>query len=208
MDDAFLISDEAQLEAVVGEAHPFIRTKLATELDDLMKEFVRASPLVFVATSDEDGLIDVSPKGDPPGFVEVNDSGDLLIPERPGNQLCLGFRNILRNGRIGLIFVAPNQRETLRIKGTASLRKDPEVLERMSVSGKPALLYTHVRVSQCFVHCGKAMVRSQLWQPDKWVDSGRSIGGRQLASVVGARSETEIAESAARLETIYREQLY
>lgn len=208
MVDEHAIESEAELEAVVGIAHEFIRRKIATRLDDLMMEFVRASPLAFVATSDADGLIDVSPKGDPAGFVQVDEGGALLIPERPGNQLCLGFRNILRNGRIGVIFVAPNQRETLRVKGTATLRRDPVVLESMSVNGKPALLYTRVAVEECFIHCGKALVRSHLWSPDNWGTSDRSIGGRQLASVVGARSELEVAESAARLETIYRETLY
>jgi uncharacterized protein len=208
VEDQYTISSAAELEAVVGIAHEFIRRKIATRLDDLMIEYIGAAPLVFVATSGEGGLIDVSPKGYPAGFVQVTASGDLLIPERPGNQLCIGFRNILRNGRIGLIFVAPNQRETLRVKGTAVLGKDPEILNSMSVGGKPALLYTRVCVQECFIHCGKALVRSNLWRPESWAGAERSIGGRQLASVVGARGELQVAESAARLETIYREQLY
>ena len=203
-----LIGNEAELEALVGAPIEFVRRKILPCLDDLMKEFIGLSPLVFVSTSNSDGEIDISPKGDPPGFVEVDEEGNLLIPERPGNQLAIGFRNILQNGRIGLIFVVPNQRETLRVRGTATLRKDPAVIERMQVNGKPALLFTRVEVTQCFIHCGKAMVRSRLWQPDSWNTHTRSIGGRQLASVVGARSEEEIQASAARLEKQYSDGLY
>lgn len=208
MDEQYRIKDVRDLEAVVGAAHPFVRHKIATRLDALMREFIGKSPLVFVATSDADGGIDVSPKGDPAGFVRVTDAGDLLLPERPGNQLTIGFRNILGNGRIGLIFMAPGQRETLRVKGRASLHKDPDILRDMAVNGKPALLYTRVEVDECFIHCGKALVRSQLWKPESWDAATRSIGGLQLASVVGARSEAEIAASAQRLETHYRDHLY
>lgn len=208
MNDEHLIADIASLEEVVGAPIEMVRKKILPRLDELMFEFVRQSPLVFVATSDEAGEIAVSPKGDPAGFVQIDGNGDLLIPERPGNQLAIGFRNILANGRIGLIFVAPNQRETLRVKGRATLRKDPEVLVSMEVNGKPALLYTHVAVGECFIHCGKAIVRSNLWKPETWAPATRSIGGRQLASVVGARSEKEVAASAARLEHIYKETLY
>ena len=208
MDAQHQIRDVAGLEAVIGAPHPFMRTKIVTRLDALMIEFVRKSPLVFVATSDAEGGIDVSPKGDPAGFVLVDEECNLLIPERPGNQLTIGFRNILGNGRIGLIFVAPNQRETLRVKGRATLHKDPEMLRGMTVNGKPALLYTHVQVDECFIHCGKAMVRSQLWKPDTWNTAARSIGGLQLASVVGARSEEELKASAIRLDAMYRDQLY
>ena len=208
MDAQHQIRDVTDLEAVVGAQIEFVRSKIASRLDDLMKEFIRSSPLVFVSTSDPDGQVDISPKGDPAGFVQVDDKGNLLIPERPGNRLTIGFRNILRNSRIGLIFVVPNQRETLRVKGTATLHKDPQILEQMKVNGKPALLYTHVEVTECFIHCGKALIRSQLWRPESWGESSRSIGGRQLASVVGARSESEIEESAARLEKLYTDDLY
>lgn len=208
MNDDNLIVSEAHLEAVIGAPMEFVRRKIVHQLDGLMREFIAQSPLVFVATSDPQGQVDISPKGDPAGFVQVDHDGNLLIPERPGNQLAIGFRNILGNGRIGLIFVAPNQRETLRVKGTATLRTDPEILQSMQVNGKPALLYTHVAVSECFVHCGKAMVRSALWHPDSWYPASRSIGGRQLASVVGARTEQEVATSAARLEGLYKDGLY
>lgn len=208
MQDEHVIDDIAKMEAIIGTPHDVIRSKIAHKLDDLMIEFITRSPLVFVSTCDPSGEIDVSPKGDPAGFVQVGADGSLSIPERPGNQLAIGFHNILDNGRIGLIFVVPNQRETLRVRGNATLRKDPDVLESMRVDGKPALLYTHVEVTQCFIHCGKAMVRSNLWKPETWASADRSIGGRQLARVVGARSDEEVKASAERLEMIYKHTLY
>lgn len=208
MSDGHLIGSIAELEGVIGPPMEFVRRKILTHLDDLMREFIALSPLVLVATSDASGRIDVSPKGDPAGFVQVDEAGNLLIPERPGNQLAMGFRNILGNGQIGLIFLAPNHRETLRVKGAATLRKDPEILDAMQVKGKPALLYTHVQVTECFVHCGKAFARSGLWQPETWGPPTRSIGGRWWASVMGAQSEEDVNATTERLERSYRDRLY
>jgi uncharacterized protein len=178
---SFEITDVSQIEALIGEPMEFVRAKVGAELNEAMTTFISHSPLVFVATVDGDGHIDVSPKGDPPGFVEVDASGDLLIPERLGNRLTFGFHNILDTGRIGLIFVVPNQVETLRVKGRASLHHDPEVLERMAVKGRAALMYTHVEVQECFFHCGKAMIRSSVWKPETWVGTTRSIAAQQMA---------------------------
>lgn len=131
MSTAHCITDEAALEAVIGEPMEMVHAKVQTSLGEAMRQFNSCSPLALIATVDETGLPDVSPKGDPAGFVEVDEAGDLLIPERPGNKLTFGFRNILRNGKTGLIFLAPNQKETLRVKGEASLHTDPEVLASM-----------------------------------------------------------------------------
>ena len=203
----FRIRDETALEAVLGEPMEFVRAKVGPRLNGAMKAFIGRSPLFFAATIDASGHVDVSPKGDPPGFVEIDADENLLIPERPGNRLTFGFRNILRNGEIGLIFIVPNQRETLRVKGIATLHNDPDVLERMQVSGKPALLYTHVEVKECFFHCGKALIRSYLWQPDKWDADSRSIAARQMA---GQRvpDEEGVRRTEAALDHSYTHELY
>lgn len=208
MEEQYVIRNVEQLEAIVGSPNPFVKTKILKRLDSLMIEFIGKSPLVFVATAGTGRGVDISPKGDPAGFVQVDPKGNLLVPERPGNQLTLGFRNILANNEIGLIFVVPNQRETLRIKGRATLRREPDRLRNIQVNGKPALLYTYVEVDECFIHCGKAMVRSQIWKSESWVSASRSIGGLQLASVVGAKTESEIQQSATRLEGLYKDTLY
>ena len=168
MQDNYVIRTEAELESVIGPPMEFVKAKVLPQLDEVMKEFIRKAPLVFIATIDAQGHVDVSPKGDPCGFVHIDAAGNLLIPDRPGNRLTFGFRNILRNREIGLIFVVPHQRETLRVKGLATLHADPAVLSQLQVQGKPALLCTHVEVQSCFMHCGKAFIRSKLWQPQSW----------------------------------------
>lgn len=208
MDKKYVISNERDLEAVIGAPMDFVRAKIATQLDAVMKEFIRRSPLIFVSTMDANGHVDVSPKGDPDGFVQVDDFGNLLIPERPGNRLTFGFRNILRNGEIGLIFLVPNQRETLRIKGAATLHNDPVVLSQLQANGKPALLCTYVEVKECFFHCGKALIRSGLWKPESWNSSTESLGARQFASLWGKSDEEAVRATQEKLEKAYTEDLY
>jgi len=206
--DVTAITTEAELEALLGAPMEFVRMKVRDRLDDAMRKFIDHSPLAFISTIDERGHVDVSPKGDPPGFVQVDDRGDLLIPDRLGNRLTFGFRNILRNEEIGLLFVVPTERETLRVKGRATLHHDPAVLEAMSVGGKPALLYTRVRVEECFFHCGKALIRSKLWQPDSWGAPTRSLGARGFAALAGDPDEATIAAISERLEQSYCDELY
>jgi PPOX class probable FMN-dependent enzyme len=205
--DMHVIKTDAQLRSIIGEPIDFVRAKIGTSLNETMKSFVARSPLLFLSTIDAAGNLDVSPKGDPPGFVTVAGNGDLLIPERPGNRLAFGFENILRNGRIGLIFIVPNQLETLRVKGSATLRTDPDVLQSMEVRGKPALLFTRVCVEECFFHCGKALVRSHLWQPDEWNGEKRSIAARQLMPG-NVPDEEGVRCMEAALERSYRDDLY
>lgn len=207
MTDSFRIESEQELESVVGGRVDAMAQKVAPTLDNVMQQFIEHAPLVFVSTVDEDGTVDVSPKGDPPGFVLFESASSLLIPERPGNKLTMGFRNILRNGKIGMLFLVPNQRESLRVKGTATLHSDPDVLEAMRVNGKPALLYTRVAVTECFFHCGKALIRSRLWSPEHWEELGGSLGARQFASLSGGGEEA-YRETQERLENSYKNNLY
>ena len=206
-DKSFRIDSEEALVAAIGEPIEYVRGKLMSELNPAMREFIAVAPLAFVATVDEDGLPDISPKGDPAGFVRVEPDGSLLIPERPGNRLAFGFRSIMRNGRVGLIFIAPHQTETLRIKGRASLHADPEILESMTVNGKPALMYTRVEVEETFFHCGKALIRSHLWQPDKWPEKQRCIAARGLMTKE-LQSDEQAKETEMRLGIAYKMQLY
>ena len=195
-DDRYWIRDEASLEAVIGKPMKFLHEKVDAKLDDVMKEFIAASSLVMVSTIDVNGRVDVTPKGDPAGFVEVDGDGALLIPERTGNRLTFGFRNLLRNAQIGLIFLAPHQRETLRVKGEATIHRDPEILESMSVKGRPALLYTRVQVKECFFHCGKALIRSHLWEPERWPQKTRSIVSAHR--LIGKKAKDEGRRARAR----------
>jgi PPOX class probable FMN-dependent enzyme len=207
MNTEFLIDSESELEAVIGEPVEFVREKVQPALDAAMCEYIRRSPLVFISTIDEAGRVDCSPKGDPRGFVQVDESGNLLIPERPGNKLTFGFRNILRNSQIGLIFVVPGMRETLRVKGVAALYKDPELLAQLAERKKPALLCTHVEVQECFFHCGKAMIRSKMWQPESWETPAESLMVRQVSARLNADKELE-ALITSEIEKNYNNELY
>jgi PPOX class probable FMN-dependent enzyme len=208
LSDATAITTEAELEAVLGAPMEFVRMKVRDHLDDAMRTFIEHAPLAFISTIDEYGHVDVSPKGDPPGFIRVDDHGDLLIPDRPGNRLTFGFRNVLRNGEIGLLFVVPTERETLRVKGRATLHHDPEIVEAMAVGDKPALMYTRVRVHECFFHCGKALIRSEVWRPETWGESTRSLGARGFAALAGEPDEATVSMVAERLEQSYCDELY
>jgi PPOX class probable FMN-dependent enzyme len=162
MTDPHAVRTEAQLREIIPEPEPGLARKLFDHLDPFAQEFVAKSPLLFVATYGPKSGIDVSPKGDAPGFVHVDSSRTLSIPERRGNRLAYGFRNLLRKPSIGLLFVVPGVTETLRVNGKAEIRKDPALLERLAGGGKPAILVTRVLVEECFFHCGKTFLRSTL----------------------------------------------
>lgn len=181
----FQLTTEDDVTAILGQPPAFVQAKVADRVDASAAAFIAGSSLVFVATVDREGRIDVSPKGDDAGFVRVVGPGSLLIPERKGNNLAFGPRNILATGRIGLLFVVPGQRETLRVNGAATLNNDPALLEQLSARGKPALLCTEVAVEECFFHCGKAMIRSRAWHPGSWDVGRESLMVAQVVDALG-----------------------
>lgn len=200
------VTTDAELEALIGSPDDRVKLKLLTEIDDTARAFIERAPFVVVATSDADGRLDASPKGDPPGFVHVIDSTTLAIPERKGNALGFGPRNILATGRIALIFMVPGQRETYRVNGAAHLTRDPELLDRLAVSGKPALMATVVDVEEAFFHCGKAMIRAELWASPGDAEADRHPIAEQIGGILGDEQLVEVV--AADLEQNYRDELY
>jgi uncharacterized protein len=178
--DPYRIGTVDELRALVGDSSPAVAAKLGTTLDEHAREFIARSPFLVLATSDRDGRGDVSPKGDEPGFVAVEDDRTLLIPDRTGNKLVFGLQNILTNPRVGILFMVPGTGETLRVNGAAELTRDPAILERLAARGKPALLAIRVTVEECFFHCAKAFLRARLWKPDTWTPLQVSFG-RMLA---------------------------
>ncbi|MGI9287574.1 MAG: MSMEG_1061 family FMN-dependent PPOX-type flavoprotein [Pseudomonadales bacterium] len=207
MNDDYIVKTEDELELVIGPSLDRLKEKIYQSLDEAMIEFVRRSPLMFLSTVDSNGQADVSPKGDSPGFVHVDVNGNLLIPDRPGNRLIFGFKNILRNSNVGAIFVVPNMRETLRIKGKASISRDPAVLRELSERGKPALLCTHISIDECFFHCGKAMIRSNKWKPDAWAGNQESLMLKSIVKRYDADNELK-REIETEIEEAYRDNLY
>ena len=164
------IQDEAALRALRGEANDGAVAKTIDRIDDICARFIAASPFVVVATQGADGLPDISPKGDPAGFVAVLDEKTLAVPDRPGNNRFDSFGNLFQNPGVALLFMIPGQSETLRVAGDGRLSKDPALLERLAVNGKPALAALVVDVREAFLHCSKCMIRSRLWKPEEWPD--------------------------------------
>ena len=195
-----------QLRDVVGHPNPATEQKKTKSLTDDAIGFIGKSPLLLLATASSSGAMDVSPKGDEPGFVKVDENNNLLIPDRRGNRLVDGHLNILQNPEIGLIFVVPNTRETLRINGTAELIVDEPLQQVMANANHPAVLITRVQVRECFFHCGKALIRSHLWQPESWPDKDRVSFGRQFVERSGA--DASLAETIdANIELDYENNL-
>jgi PPOX class probable FMN-dependent enzyme len=163
-----VIDSQARLREVVGPPIPRSIQKEIVSLDAHCRALIAASPFVLIASGDASGRMDVSPKGDPAGFVHVLDDWTLAIPDRPGNRRADTFTNILENPGVGLIFLIPGKLETLRVNGRARIVRDPALRERLSMQGKTPQLVLVVTVEQAFIHCGKCMVRSHLWDPASW----------------------------------------
>jgi PPOX class probable FMN-dependent enzyme len=204
--DPHLLTTLEQVRAIIGPEVPAIRAKFFPALEETARGFIRHSPLLLLATTDRDGRPDVSPKGDGPGFVAIEDERTLLIPERKGNKLVLGLQNILATGRVALVFLVPGTEETLRVHGRAELTADPGVLARLAERGQPALLAIRVEVEEAFFHCAKAFKRAKLWQPGTWPPDLRVSFGKLLAKKLGAGEDAARSIDAA-IEEDYRTNL-
>jgi uncharacterized protein len=153
------------VRARLGEPEDFIKAKIGDRVDRHARRFIAHSPFLVMATSDATGLPDCSPRGDYPGFAKVLDERTLAIPDRQGNKIADSFRNLAENDGIGLMFVVPGVREVLRVNGRAYPTDEPDVLARMRTEGKEAELALVVAVAEVFFHCGRALIRSRLWDP-------------------------------------------
>lgn len=167
---AAVIDTEAALGALLGEPSALVCAKVSPRLNALTRRFIEESPFLCIGTSDTDGNCDVSPRGDPRGFVRILDDATLLIPERPGNRLADSLRNIVSNPHVGLLFVIPGVADTFRVNGRATLTTDAELLAPCVVEGKAPVLGILVDVEAAYTQCSKAFLRSQLWDPAHFVD--------------------------------------
>lgn len=167
------ITSEAELRALLGEPSEIVKHKQLAALDVHCRAFIGLSPFLSIGTVSATGGCDVSPRGDAPGFTLTLDDRHLAIPERPGNRRADTLRNIMETGSVGLLFLIPGVGEALRVNGRACLTRDPSLLERMTVQGKRPLVAIGVEVEEAFIHCSRAVKRSQLWQPSAWPDHDR-----------------------------------
>ena len=195
-----VVKSVEQLESLYGEPMP---TSLAKEIDhinDGYRKLIEVAPFVVIATSGPGGL-DCSPKGDAPGFVRIVDDKTLMIPDRPGNNRLDGFKNLMSDPRIALLFLIPGCAETLRINGRATVSVDPALRESFAVNGKPARAVLVVSVESIFFHCAKAVMRAKLWDEKAKIDrKSLPTTGTIIAELTGGKlgGEQYDKESPAR----------
>ncbi len=207
----FAIADEQSLRSLYPAITTLAVQKCQDALDTHAQAFIKRAPFLCIGTQNPEGKADVSPRGDPAGFVKVLDRHHLAIPDRPGNNRLDTLVNILANPSVGLLFIIPGFDDTLRVNGQASLTSDPEILETMRVNDRAPKLAIVVRVVEAFMHCAKAFRRSQLWNPDQFQDRAEmpSLSKIILDQTTGAPSdEAEMRKVDEDLEEEYKQTLY
>ncbi|MGB0496703.1 MAG: pyridoxamine 5'-phosphate oxidase family protein [Rubricella sp.] len=200
-----VIRDETSLRALYGEKLGRSVTKEITALDQHCRDFIAASPYLMLSTIGPGG-IDVTPRGDASGFVVVEDDRTLLLPDRPGNNRLDSLTNLLGDPRIGLIFLIPGIRETLRIRGRAEIVSDEALNARFAVNGRPAITVLRITVDIAYMHCAKSALRSGLWEPAGWLKERPIATMSEIMNAHGDRDDP--IESDAAMTERYRTTLY
>jgi uncharacterized protein len=209
METTHVLIGEPQLREIIGPTKDGATAKIADRLNGLTRQFIERSPFVCVATGRPDGGLDISPRGDPPGFVRVLDEHTLLLPERPGNRIADTLTNLLGDARIALLFLIPGVGDTFRVNGRATIVDDPELLAPSAVEGKVPRVGILISVEEAYTQCPKALIRSDLWNPERYVErSELPSSGTILRSLTEGRLDAdaydrERAERYARREGFY-----
>jgi len=191
------ITDISVLEEMYGAPSKRAAMKTMPRLNDDCRAYIAASPFLVMGTRG-----DVSPKGDPPGFVKVLDDNTLIIPDRKGNNRLDGYRNILEDPEVGLIFFVPGVSETLRVNGTAEITDDADLLAQFEERGTVPKTALIINVKEAFIHCAKALIRSRLWDPDAQVDRGTlPTAGAMMAKMTGNDADAEEASYQESVKT-------
>lgn len=207
----YVIKDETALRGLFPPTHDLAAKKSLPMLDRHARDFIQRSPFLCLGTQSVDGKADVSPRGDPPGFVKVLDENTLAVPDRPGNNRLDSLVNIVSNPGVGLLFIIPGFDDTLRVNGRASLVVDPELLTSMSINGRSPKVAIVITVTSVFMHCAKAFRRSHLWDPDRFQDRDEMPS---LMKIIKDQTEetpvsdAELTELDRKLEESYRKTLY
>jgi uncharacterized protein len=193
--DALIHSEDA-LRALIGSPAPQTCLKISDRLNHQTRQFIERSPLVCIATSDAERHCDVSPRGDPAGFVRILDERTLLLPERPGNRLADTLRNLLANPQLALLFIIPGVTDSFRVNGVACITTDTALLAPSAVEGKPPKLGLLVDIQEAYTQCSKAFIRSDFWNATRHVDpSTMPTGGEVLRAVRGDRFDAQAYDS-------------
>ncbi len=165
-----IIESEQELREILGQPNEIVAAKIADRLNGLTRQFIERSPFMCVATANSDGGLDVSPRGDPAGFVRILDERTLVIPDRPGNRIGDTLSNLLTDPRIALLFLIPGVGDTFRVNGRAVITDDAELLAPSELKGKVPRLGIVVSVEEAYTQCPKALIRSELWSPEHHID--------------------------------------
>jgi PPOX class probable FMN-dependent enzyme len=195
-----VVSTPSEIRQVLREPMPSIATKAIDHIDDVCRAIIGKSPFIVMASADERGYPDISPKGDPAGFVRILDDKHLAIPDRPGNRRVDTFHNLLQNPYLAIIFLIPGKGETLRVTGECRIVRDLTLRESMAVKGKVPAFAVVVHVERVLIHCPKCVVRAGLWDPDSWPDSSQTpdIGAAMIAHAKLDLSPEELYEEAVK----------
>jgi len=207
----FTIKSEGKLRALFPETHTVAIQKCLDHLDKHARDFLARSPFLCIGTQDQNGRSDVSPRGDPLGFVQVLDDKTLVIPDRPGNNRLDTLSNIIANPAVGLLFLIPGFDETMRVNGTAHITRDPALLSRLAVNDRIPTVAIVVTVSEVFIHCAKAFRRSKLWDATQFQDRATmpSLLNIILDQTTGAPEDpAEMEKIDAGLEVDYQNSMY
>ncbi len=205
------IEEKSVLRAKMGEPGELAAKKTLTRIDKYARKYIERSPFLCIGTADENGHADVSPRGDPPGFVRVIDDRTIIIPDRPGNNRVDTMSNIIANPQVGLLFLIPGIDDTLRINGKAEIIDDPAELAPAAVNGRPPKVGIRVRVEEVFFHCAKAFRRSKLWDQSAHEDRGFLPGLAHMVMEQARACEVDTEESdkvEAEIQEDYKTKLY
>jgi PPOX class probable FMN-dependent enzyme len=202
--DARKITSEVELREIIGEPTDLIRAKLSDRVNPLTRQFIERCPFVCVASCSREGGLDVSPRGDPAGFVRVIDEQTLLVPERPGNRLADTLVNLLSDPRIALLFLIPGVQDTFRVNGIAEITNDRELLRSSSVDGKEPRVGIVVSVKEAYTQCPKALIRSDLWNPANHIERAALPSSGEILKSLNAPDLDAVEYDRARADRYER----
>ena len=206
--DEYLIKDIPEFRERYGDTTSTIYDKSAPFLSEPMQEFVRLSPFCIVSSQDAEGHSDITPRGDPAGFVEIVTPTLLLIPDRPGNQRFDTFRNILSHPPVSVLFMIPGVFDTLRVNGEGLATRDPELLERCAINGRVPPVGLLIEVSEAYGHCSKAIRRAALWDPKTQIDRKRAPSLKDLMSAHLNYDQDVLDDMEGRIERDIKKNMY
>jgi len=203
------IDNEADLRTLLGEPQPVVVSKIVDRLNHATRRFIELAPFVCLATSNADGHCDVSPRGDPTGFVRILDDRTLLVPDRPGNRIADSLRNMLQNPQVALLFVLPGLGDSFRVNGRATIITDQALLAPSAIEGKSPKLGIVVDIEQCYTQCPKAFIRSHLWEPERFVEqSAIPTSGEVLHAIHGESFDGDDYDAQRAVRYAKREGFY